>query len=68
MISGRLTAIISAIYKGQKMTKKQHYLQTLRTYDSDWILASARNPSPYMTRTHVLLHLLILKERGFYAI
>jgi len=48
------------------MTKKQHYLQTLRTYDSDWILSSARNPSPYMTRTMVLLHFLILKERGFY--
>jgi hypothetical protein len=47
------------------MTKKQNYLKTLRNYDSDWILASARNPSAYMTKTQVLLHFLILKERGF---
>jgi hypothetical protein len=47
------------------MTKKQNYLKALRNCDSGWILASATNPNKYMTKTQVLLHFLILKERGF---
>ena len=45
------------------MTPKQAYLRNLTMQPSDWIAASASNPSPYMTRVHVLLHLIELRRR-----
>jgi len=46
------------------MTKKQSYIKALNQFDSAWILKSARNPSKYMTKIHVLLHYIVLRNRG----
>jgi hypothetical protein len=46
------------------MNKKQNYLQALEQFDSAWILKSATNPTTFMTKTHVLLHYIVLRKRG----
>ena len=48
------------------MTRKQAYLLGLQSQDTAWIKGSAKNPSPYMSRTHVALHLIVLRNRGEY--
>jgi len=47
------------------MNKKRKYLKALEQFDSSWILKSAKNPNGYMTKVHVLLHYIVLKNRGF---
>ena len=47
------------------MNKKQAYIKALREQKSKWILDSAQNPNRYMTRTQVLLHYVVLRQRGF---
>ena len=46
------------------MTKKQGYLKALNQFDSAWILKSAKNPNKYMTKIQVLLHYIVLRNRG----
>lgn len=46
------------------MTRKQAYLLVLQGQDSAWIKASANNPSPRMSRVHIALHLIALRNRG----
>ncbi|MFZ4380036.1 MAG: hypothetical protein ACOYN1_09790 [Polynucleobacter sp.] len=46
------------------MNKKQKYLNALNQFDSAWILKSAKNPNKYMTKIDVLLHYIVLKNRG----
>jgi hypothetical protein len=50
------------------MTRKRAYLYALMAQPSQWIAASAANPSPAMTRTHVALHLIELRRRARAAI
>ena len=45
-------------------TKKQRYLRALEQYDSAWILRSAQNPNGYMTKVNILLHYIVLRNRG----
>ena len=47
------------------MNKKQNYLKALEQFDSTWILKSATNPNAFMTKTHVLLHYIVLRKRGY---
>ena len=49
------------------MNTKAHYLRLLLTMPADWIAASAADPGPYMTRTHVRLHYLALRRLGLIA-
>jgi hypothetical protein len=46
------------------MTNKQTYLRSLLAQPTDWIEASAANPSAHMTWMHVALHKLELRRRG----
>jgi hypothetical protein len=41
---------------------KQAYLKALMQQPAGWVLKSARNPSPYMTQTHIKLHYLALRR------
>lgn len=50
-------------WKGNQM-KKRAYLHALVAQPAQWIAASAANPSPGMTRTHVALHLIELRRRA----
>lgn len=45
-------------------TKKQAYVELLRRMDSDFIAKSAKNPTEYMTRIHIALHMIVLRERS----
>lgn len=47
------------------MTRRQYMNAVLRLFKTpDKIRRSAENPSKYMTRTHVLLHYVALKQLG----
>lgn len=46
---------------------KANYLRLLLTMPADWIAASAADPGPYMTRTHVRLHFIALRRLGLIA-
>ena len=46
------------------MTKKQEYLQALNRRSSEWIKLSAKNPSRFMTKTHIALHYIVLRRRN----
>jgi hypothetical protein len=46
------------------MSKKQKYLKALEQFNSAWILKSAKNPNAFMSKTQVLLHYIVLKNRG----
>ena len=50
------------------MTKKQAYIKALNQFDSAWILKSANQPNEHMTKIHVLLHYIVLKNRGVLCI
>ena len=56
-------AMMPPDWKGNQM-KKRAYLQALMAQPAQWIAASAANPSPGMTRTHVALHLIELRRRA----
>jgi hypothetical protein len=43
--------------------KKQKYLALLMDMPTDWIISSMRDPSPYMTQTHIKLHAIALRRR-----
>lgn len=45
------------------MTRKLTYLRSLSSQPYDWVKRSAAQPSEYMTRTHVALHLIELRRR-----
>ncbi len=49
------------------MNTKAHYLRLLLTMPADWIAASAADPGPHMTRTHVRLHFVALRRLGLIA-
>ena len=44
--------------------KKQEYVKALREQPTKWIRQSAENPSRCMTRVQVLLHYVVMRERG----
>lgn len=46
------------------MTAKQHYLSLLAALPTHVIQESMANPTEYMTRTHILLHGVVLRRRG----
>lgn len=46
------------------MTSKQHYLSLLAVLPTHVIQESMANPTEYMTRTHILLHGIVLRRRG----
>jgi len=46
------------------MTRKRQYLHLCLRLPVDWLLASAANPSPYMTRTHVAIARIALRRLG----
>jgi hypothetical protein len=46
------------------MTSKQYYLSLLADLPTHAIQESMANPTEYMTRTHVLLHGVVLRRRG----
>jgi len=46
------------------MTAKTEIIYALRNQSSDWIRRSASSPTRSMTRINVLLHWLVLRERG----
>lgn len=45
------------------MTRKQTYLRNLTVHSTDWLRASAANPSGHMRPIHVALHLIELRRR-----
>jgi len=47
------------------MTRKQIYLFALSTQPASWVAQSAANPTKYMTRMHIALHLIDLRTRRF---
>jgi len=46
------------------MTAKQYYLSLLVELPTHVIQESMANPTDYMTRTHILLHGVVLRRRG----
>lgn len=46
------------------MTAKQYYLSLLAGLPTRVIQESMTNPTDYMTRTHILLHGIVLRRRG----
>lgn len=46
------------------MTAKQYYLSLLVGLPTHVIQESMANPTDYMTRTHILLHGVVLRRRG----
>jgi len=46
------------------MTAKQQYLSLLVGLPTHAIQESMTNPTEYMTRTHILLHGVVLRRRG----
>lgn len=46
------------------MTKHKAYVRALQNQPSDWILKSAQNPNAFMTKFDVLLHYVVLRQRG----
>jgi len=49
------------------MTRARYLDALLRLMTVNEIALSARDPSPYMTRTHVLLHYVALRRLGYIA-
>jgi hypothetical protein len=45
-------------------TTKQTILHALREQPTSWIKSSAANPNAYMSRICILLHYVVLRERG----
>lgn len=45
------------------MTRKHAYLLSLSAQPYDWVKRSAEQPTKYMTRTHIALHLIELRRR-----
>ena len=46
------------------MTRTKYLIAVMQLLTPDQIILSARNPSAYMTRTHVLLHYVALRRLG----
>lgn len=46
------------------MTKHNQTMRALRNQPTKWIKQSAENPNQYMTRFNVLMHYVVLRERG----
>lgn len=46
--------------------KRSNYLSALMLQGPDWIRASMADPTPRMTRTHVLLHAVALRRMRAY--
>ena len=46
------------------MITKREYLEILNTLPTTTIQRSAANPTIYMSRVHVLLHYVVLRNRG----
>ena len=46
------------------MITKREYLDLLKTYPTALIQRSAANPTIYMSRVQVLLHYVVLRNRG----
>ena len=46
------------------MITKREYLNLLNTYPTALIQRSAANPTKYMSRIQVLLHYVVLRNRG----
>ena len=46
------------------MTAKQQYLSLLAELPTNVIQESMANPTEYMTKTHILLHGVVLRRRG----
>jgi hypothetical protein len=47
------------------MTAKQKYKSLLQTVPTEFIIESVLNPTEYMTKIHIALHYIVLRERGF---
>ena len=45
--------------------KKRQIFVALMNQSSDWILKSAQNPNPFMSKTVIKLHYLALRKKGF---
>ena len=43
--------------------KRKQYLNILMTLPIEWVEGSAKHPSPYMSKTHILLHYIALRAR-----
>jgi len=43
---------------------KQKYIKVLRQMDTEFLLNSMANPSPFMRDIHIALHKIVLRERG----
>jgi len=52
------------LYKGSTMTKREYLECVLRLLTPEQIRLSASSPTPYMSRTHVLLHYVALRRLG----
>ncbi len=46
------------------MSRKTLYLRALEGQPTEWLVASMRDPSRYMTRVHIALHALALRRRA----
>lgn len=47
------------------MTRSKYLSLLLRNMTAKEIALSAKNPTQYMTKTHILLHYVALKKLGF---
>ena len=47
-----------------KQSSKNRYLNLIRRLRTSEIELSLSQPSPYMTRYHLLIHRIVLRERG----
>lgn len=45
-------------------TKKQTIINALREQSTAWIKSSASHPNNFMSRICILLHYVVLRERG----
>ena len=45
------------------MTKRQYYKLVKGIPDTKWLIDSANNPSKYMTKTHVAIINLVIRQR-----
>jgi hypothetical protein len=46
------------------MNTKQTYITALRNCSTEWVLKSYQNPNKFMTKVHLVLHKIVLRERG----
>lgn len=46
------------------MTKHKQTMQALRNQPTKWIKRSAANPNGFMSQFNVLMHYVVLRERG----